>query len=76
VVRAQLAPSGLDLDKIKLTGPERVVSALSMRGEVQNEVWTYRLDALNFQALAPLGAGAALAEALASRGGGLRLPVH
>jgi len=41
-----------------LVGPNRVVSALSIRSEVQNEVWTYRLDALNFQALAPLGAGA------------------
>ncbi len=64
LVRAQLAQNGVSLDKIKLTGPERVVSALSVRSEVQNEVWTYQLDALNLQALAPLGAAGALHGAL------------
>ena len=43
-----------------MTGPDRVVSALSLRSEVKDEVWTYQLDALNFQALAPLGAAGAL----------------
>ena len=68
-VRAQLTESGMSLDKIKLTGPERVVSALSVRSEVKDEVWTYQLDALNFQALAPLGAGGAMLN-----GGVKRLP--
>jgi hypothetical protein len=31
---------------------------MSVRSEVQNEVWTYRVDALNLQAIAPLGFGA------------------
>ncbi|MEO6599650.1 MAG: hypothetical protein ABIQ16_07240, partial [Polyangiaceae bacterium] len=60
LVKAQLTQNGLSLDKIKMTGPERIVSALSVRSEVQNEVWTYQLDAVNLQALAPLGAAGAL----------------
>jgi hypothetical protein len=60
LVNAQLAQKGVALDKLELTGPKRIVSALSIRGEVQNEVWTYQLDALNFQALAPLAAAGAL----------------
>ncbi len=59
LLKARLAEQGMSFDKITLTGPNRVVSALSVRSEVQTEVWTYRMDALNFQALAPLGAGAA-----------------
>jgi hypothetical protein len=68
LLSAQLTHSGLSLDKLRLTGPERVVSALSVSGEVSNDVWTFQLDALNFQALAPLAAGGA------ALGGGLRLP--
>jgi hypothetical protein len=60
LVKAQLSQSGVALDKIKMSGPERMVSALSIRSKVQNEVWTYELDALNLQALAPLGAAGAL----------------
>ncbi|HWZ88487.1 MAG TPA: hypothetical protein VNW92_06540, partial [Polyangiaceae bacterium] len=60
LLKARLVEQGLSLDKITLTGPNRVVSALSVRSEVQTEIWTYRVDALNFQALAPLGAGAAV----------------
>ncbi len=60
-VKAQLSEAGVSFDKIKMTGPDRVTSALSVRSEVADEVWTYRLDALNPQALAPLGfAGSAL----------------
>jgi hypothetical protein len=58
-VKAELAQSNLSLDKIKMTGPDRVTTALSLRTEVSDEIWTYRLDALNFQALAPLSLGAA-----------------
>jgi hypothetical protein len=51
----------MSFDKIRMTGPERVVSAVSVRSEVQDQVWTYHLDALNMQAFAPLaGAGALL----------------
>ncbi|MEI9940902.1 MAG: hypothetical protein WDO69_27105 [Pseudomonadota bacterium] len=60
LAKAQMTRSGLALDKVRLTGPDRIVSALSMSGEVANDVWTFHLDALNFQALAPLGAGGAL----------------
>ena len=62
LLNAQIAQSGVSLDKLKLTGPDRVVSALSVRSEVQDGVSTYQLDALNIQALAPLGAaGSSLA---------------
>ena len=64
LVKAQLARNGVSLDKILLSGPERVVSALSLRSEVQNDVWTYQIDALNLQAIAPLGAAGALQGAL------------
>jgi hypothetical protein len=67
-VHAQLNESGLSIDKVTLTGDERVTSALAMSGEVKDDVWTYRLDTLNMQALAPLGVGG---SALA---GGMRLP--
>jgi len=70
LLRAQMTQSGISLDKFKLTGPDRIVSALSMSGELENGVWTFHLDALNFQALAPLGTGAALAMV----GSGMRLP--
>ena len=60
LVKAQLAQSGMSFDKIRMTGPERVVSAISVRSEVQDQVWTYHLDALNVQAFAPLGGAGAL----------------
>ena len=60
VLKARLVEQGIVLDKVTLTGPNRVVSALSVRSEVQTEIWTYRMDALNFQALAPIGVGAAV----------------
>jgi hypothetical protein len=60
LIKAQLAQSGMSLDKIRMTGPERVVSAVSVRSEVQDQVWTYHLDALNMQAFAPLGGAGAL----------------
>ena len=75
LVRAKITENGLELDKFRLTGPQRVTSALSVTSKVENEVWTYRLDALNVQAFAPLGLGAA---SLSGLGGGLggrpRLP--
>ena len=60
LVKAQLAESGMSFDKIRMTGPERVVSAISLRTEAQDQVWTYHLDALNMQAFAPLGGAGAL----------------
>ncbi|HEY6078075.1 MAG TPA: hypothetical protein VIW29_04695 [Polyangiaceae bacterium] len=65
LLRARATEAGVQLEKFRLGGPQRVTSALSVRSEVQNEVWTYRIDALNLQALAPLGIGAA------ALGGGL-----
>jgi hypothetical protein len=62
LLRAQMTQHGLSLDKIRLTGPERIVSALSVSSEGANDVWTFHLDALNFQALAPLAAGGTLAS--------------
>jgi hypothetical protein len=58
LLRARAAESGVQIEKFRLSGPQRVTSAFSVRSEVQNEVWTYRVDALNLQALAPLGFGA------------------
>ena len=61
LMRSQLLESGLSLDKIHMTGPDRITSALAVQSEVAGEVWTYKMEALNFQALAPLGvAGSAL----------------
>lgn len=71
LARLAISQSGISLDKIKVTGPERVVSALAGRGEVANDVWTYHVDALNLHALAPLGAGGAL---LGGGARGMRLP--
>jgi len=69
LLRARAAEQGVQLDKFRLSGPQRVTSAMSLRSEVQNEVWTYRVDALNLQALAPLGFGAvALGGGLPSAG--------
>jgi hypothetical protein len=71
LARAKLTESGVQLEKFRLTGPQRVTSALTLTSAVENEVWTYRLDALNLQALAPLGFGAASLGGLGGRG---RLP--
>jgi hypothetical protein len=60
LLRARAAENGMQLEKFRLTGPQRVTTALTVRSEVENEVWTYRIDALNVQALAPLGMGAAV----------------
>lgn len=68
LLSARAAENGMQLDKFRLVGPQRVTSALSVRSEVENEVWMYRIDALNLQALAPLGLGASALGGL--RGGG------
>jgi hypothetical protein len=67
LLRARAAENGMQLEKFRLTGPQRVTSALSVRSDVQNEVWTYRMDALNLQALAPLGLGASSLSGLGGR---------
>ena len=67
-VHAQLNESGMSIDKVLLTGDQRVTSALAMSGEVKDDMWTYHLDTLNMQALAPLGAYGSML------GGGIRLP--
>lgn len=69
LIRAKAAENGMQLEKFRLTGPQRVTTALSLTSTVENEVWTYRLDALNVQALAPLGLGAASLGALGRRTG-------
>jgi hypothetical protein len=69
LVRASATENGMQLDKFRLTGPQRVTSALSVQSSVENEIWTYRIDALNMQALAPLGMGAASLSGLAGRTG-------
>jgi hypothetical protein len=70
LLRARVAENGMQLDKFRLVGPQRVTTALSVRSEVENEVWTYRVDALNLQALAPLGLGATALGGLGGGGGG------
>jgi hypothetical protein len=66
LLRARAAENGMQLEKFRMTGPQRVTTALSVRSEVENEVWTYRIDALNVQALAPLGFGASALGGLGS----------
>ena len=58
LLRARATESGMQLEKFRLSGPQRVTTALSIQSTVENEVWTYRIDALNLQAFAPLGLGA------------------
>jgi hypothetical protein len=69
LIRAKAAENGMQLEKFRLTGPQRVTTALSVTSSVENEVWTYRVDALNLQALAPLGLGAASLSGLGRRSG-------
>ena len=71
LLRARAVESGVQIEKFRLTGPQRVTSAFSVRSEVQNEVWTYRVDALNLQALAPLGFGAVALGGNLAGGGAL-----
>ncbi len=67
LIRATAAENGMQLEKFRLTGPQRVTTALSVTSSVENEVWTYRVDALNLQGLAPLGLGAASLGGLGRR---------
>jgi hypothetical protein len=69
LLRATATENGMQLEKFRLTGPQRVTTALTVRSEVQNEVWSYHLDALNMQALAPLGLGASALGGLSRRPG-------
>ncbi len=69
LLRATATENGLQLDKFRLNGPQRVTSALTVKSEVQNEVWSYRIDALNMQALAPLGLGASALSGVGRRPG-------
>jgi hypothetical protein len=69
LLRAKITENGVQLDKFRLTGPQRVTSGLAVSSNVENEVWTYRIDALNMQALAPLGLGAASLGGLGGRTG-------
>jgi hypothetical protein len=68
LLRARVSENGMQLEKFRLVGPQRVTTALSVRSEVQNEVWMYRIDALNLQALAPLGLGASALGGLGRTG--------
>ncbi|HVY29379.1 MAG TPA: hypothetical protein VHB79_22625 [Polyangiaceae bacterium] len=70
LMRARATEAGMQLEKFRLVGPQRVTSALSITSAVENEVWTYHMDALNLQALAPLGLGAAGLSGLGGVGGG------
>jgi hypothetical protein len=74
LLRARASETGMQLDRIKVSGPERVTSAFSVRAEVQNEIWTLRIDTLNPQSLAPLGLGAAALGGLPRGLGGGTLP--
>lgn len=69
ILRATASENGIQLDKFRLSGPQRVTSALTVKSEVENEVWSYRVDALNMQALAPLGLGASAIGGLGRRPG-------
>jgi hypothetical protein len=71
LLRARASENGMQLDKFRLSGPERVTSALSVSSNVENEVWAYRLDALNLQALAPLSLGVGALGGLGGRPGAL-----
>jgi hypothetical protein len=69
LLRATATENGMQLDKFRLNGPQRVTSAFTVKSEVENEIWSYRLDALNPQALAPLGLGATALSGVGRRPG-------
>ena len=69
LLRASASESGIQLDKFHWSGPQRVTSALTVKSEVENEVWRYRIDALNLQALAPLAVGASAVGGIGQRRG-------
>jgi hypothetical protein len=69
LMRATATEHGMQLDKFRLNGPQRVTTAFTVKSEVKNEVWSYRIDALNPQALAPLGLGATALSGVARRPG-------
>lgn len=45
-------PSTIPVDAVRLTGPDRVTSAMAVRATVKNGVWSIDLDSLNMPALA------------------------
>jgi hypothetical protein len=69
LLRATATENGMQLDKFRLNGAQRVTTALTVKSEVENEVWSYRIDALNPQALAPLGLGATALSGVSRRPG-------
>lgn len=44
--------SPFPMDAIRLTGPDRVTSAMAMRATVKNNIWSVDLDSLNMPAMA------------------------
>jgi|GEM_PF-2180869 len=69
LLRATATENGMQLDKFRLNGPQRATSAFTVKSDVENEVWSYRVDALNLQALAPLGLGATALSGVGRRSG-------
>ncbi len=80
VSRKSAVSSMFPMDAIRLTGPDRVTSALSVGASVKNGVWTIDFDSLNLPATAlfsvasELDFGSAMPRGgLFGKGGGTRL---
>ncbi len=63
LIKQQIDQSGIDVSKVKLTGDDRVTSAIAVEVETQGDVWTYKAHFLNPPALAAAGGAAAMISA-------------
>jgi hypothetical protein len=59
-IKEAVTSSGVDIAKIQLAGDKRLTTAMAVDVETANDVWTYRVHALNAPALGALGAAGAL----------------
>jgi hypothetical protein len=67
-VQEMLDAAGIDISKFKLTGDERITSALSAKLEMHDDVWTLDMEALNAPALGSFGAIGAMLSHSALQG--------
>jgi hypothetical protein len=55
-IEQEVSKRGFSVSSIRMTGNDRVTSALSIGFKVKDGVWEYRIDSLNLLAAAPIGA--------------------
>jgi hypothetical protein len=76
IKKSGASATSFPIDAVRLTGPDRVTSAVAIRATVKNGVWTIDLDSLNFPATglfsiaSELDLGGALPPSILGGGGG------